>query len=82
MVHSTAMVLGTLLLVGLWTRITGVVVTALELFSLYAHNCNAWPNLLLSSLGVALLLLGPGHWSVDARLSGWKRINIPRRDRE
>jgi uncharacterized membrane protein YphA (DoxX/SURF4 family) len=82
LVHSTAMVLGILLLVGLWTQITAVVVIALELFSLYTHNSIAWPNVLLSGFGVALLLLGAGRWSVDARLSGWKRINIPHRGRE
>jgi putative oxidoreductase len=32
--------------------------------------------ILLSSMGAALALLGPGAWSVDARLFGWKRINI------
>jgi hypothetical protein len=30
-------------------------------------------------VGVALALVGPGKWSVDARLFGWKRINIPNR---
>ena len=29
---------------------------------------------MLGTLGVALALLGPGGWSVDARLFGWKRI--------
>ena len=27
----------------------------------------------------ALAMLGPGHWSVDARLFGWKRIEAPPR---
>lgn len=75
----TAIVLGILLFLGLWTRMAGVIVVALELFSAYSHNCNPWLSVLLSSLGAALALLGPGYWSVDARLSGWKRINIPPR---
>jgi hypothetical protein len=33
---------------------------------------------LLAGLGAALALLGPGAWSVDARLYGWKRIEIRR----
>ncbi|MGO9677991.1 MAG: hypothetical protein ACLPW4_12130 [Candidatus Sulfotelmatobacter sp.] len=69
-----------LLLVGLWTRIMGVIVVAVELLGVYSHTCNPWLSAFLSSLGAALSLLGPGCWSVDARISGWKRINIPRRD--
>ena len=78
--HLIAMAVGMLLLVGLWTRIAGVIVVAVELLGVYSHNCNLWLSVLLCSLGAALSLLGPGCWSVDARISGWKRINIPRRD--
>jgi hypothetical protein len=76
-----AIVLGILLSLGLWTRITGVIVVAVELLGVYSHNCNLWLSVLLASLGAALSLIGPGCWSVDARISGWKRINIPHRDR-
>jgi putative oxidoreductase len=30
-------------------------------------------------MGAALAMLGPGAWSVDARLFGRKRIHIPQR---
>jgi len=29
--------------------------------------------------GVGLALIGPGVWSVDARLYGWRRVEIPTR---
>jgi hypothetical protein len=36
-------------------------------------------HVLLGTLGAAVALVGPGAWSVDARLFGWKRINIGNR---
>jgi hypothetical protein len=35
--------------------------------------------LLLGTAGAALAMLGPGLWSIDARLFGWKRIEAPPR---
>ena len=65
-----------LLLAGLWTPIAGLSVVVLEgvLLSLSPHD--AWAHILLATLGGALALLGPGAWSADARLFGWKRIDI------
>jgi len=37
---------------------------------------NLWLYILLGTLGAALAMVGPGAWSVDARLFGWKRIEI------
>jgi hypothetical protein len=34
---------------------------------------------LLAAIGAALGLLGPGAWSVDARLFGWRRIDVRNR---
>jgi len=38
-----------------------------------------WVWLLLAAAGAALAMLGPGLWSIDARLFGWKRIETPAR---
>jgi hypothetical protein len=44
------------------------------------HALAGWPDPGLHALSVvldvALALLGPGAWSVDARLFGWKRFVI------
>ena len=66
-----------LLLAGLWTPIAGTLVAMIELWAaFFLHPPDPWTFILLGTLGVALALLGPGAWSVDARLFGWKRIDI------
>jgi putative oxidoreductase len=73
--------LGLLLLAGLWTPIAGTVVAMLALGRLFLHVGEPWIQVLLATNGVALALLGPGAWSIDARLFGWKRVDIPDRQR-
>jgi putative oxidoreductase len=65
-----------LLTVGLWTPIAGAITAVMQLWNLYAGAGDFWFHIFLGTLGVALALLGPGAWSVDARLFGWKRIDI------
>jgi hypothetical protein len=67
---------GLLLLVGLWTPLAGLLVVVLECWPLFAQPQDPWPHILLATLGGALALLGPGAWSADASLYGWKRIDI------
>jgi putative oxidoreductase len=64
---------------GYRTRIAGAGTAALEVSLLALREGSAVAHLLLATLGVALALMGPGAWSVDARRSGWRRIYIPRR---
>lgn len=63
-----------LLLAGLWTPITGVLALTVELWAAFSEPGDHWIQILLGSLGAGLALLGPGVFSVDARLFGWKRI--------
>jgi putative oxidoreductase len=70
---------GMLLLAGLWTPIAGVLAAAIELWCTFSQPADALTHILLVTLAIALVLVGPGAWSVDARLFGWKRIDIPKR---
>lgn len=71
---------GILLLAGLWTAVAGAVVVAIELWNAFLQSGDPWLQIVLATLAAGLALLGPGAWSVDARLFGWKRIDI--RDRQ
>ena len=68
-----------LLLVGLWTPVAGVLMAVAELCLTFSHPHDPWIHILLATLGAALAMLGPGAWSMDARLFGRKRIHIPQR---
>jgi putative oxidoreductase len=67
---------GMLLIAGLWTPIAASLLVILAFWSSLAHSGNPCPCLLLAAIGAALALVGPGGWSVDAWLFGWKRIDI------
>lgn len=66
--------IGVLLIAGLWTPIAGALAVIHAAWHAFVHPGEAGFYLLLATLSIALTLLGPGAWSVDARLFGWKRI--------
>lgn len=70
---------GILLIAGLWTPIVGASVALIELWKIFMLSGDRWVWLLLGTTGAALAMLGPGLWSIDARLFGWKRIEAPLR---
>jgi putative oxidoreductase len=65
---------GILLVAGLWTPIVGTSVALIEIWKMIMLPGDKWVWLLLGTAGAALAMLGPGLWSIDARLFGWKRI--------
>jgi putative oxidoreductase len=74
-----AVAAGVCLVAGLWTPIAGSVVAALGIWFAFSHAEDALASVLFATIGAALALVGPGAWSIDARLFGWKRIAV--RDR-
>ena len=69
---------GLLLVAGLWTPLAGMAVAAIELFRILPSE-DVFAPLMAATMGGALAMLGPGRWSLDARLFGWKRIEAPPR---
>ena len=74
-----AAVAGILLLIGLWTPVVGAIVAATELWIIFLLPQDLRLHILQAVFGVGLALIGPGVWSVDARLYGWRRVEIPTR---
>jgi hypothetical protein len=69
-----------LLAIGLYTPIVGTLVSLIECGRLFVLPADRLVYLLVATLCAALAMLGPGLWSVDARLFGWKRIGpLPRK---
>ena len=65
---------GFLLIAGLWTPVAGSVVALTELWKMLTLPGDKCLWLMLATVGASLAMLGPGLWSVDARLYGWKRL--------
>jgi putative oxidoreductase len=76
---------GLLLLLGLWTPVAGMVVAIDELWNAvsmqFPHQDDQWLHIMLAVLAAGVAMLGPGAWSVDARLFGRKRFEINGRTR-
>ena len=67
---------GVLLLIGLWTPFAGTILAISELVILLSNHADPWTCVLLTILGATLAMIGPGTWSVDARLFGRKEVRI------
>ena len=74
-----AAIAGMLLLIGLWTPIVGALVALTELWVVLLLPQDLRLHVLQAVFGIGLAMIGPGVWSVDARLYGWRRLEIATR---
>lgn len=76
-VRVLAIGLALLLLGGLWTPVAGTLVAALELCTIPWELGALSTHIFMAAMAAALALVGPGFWSLDSRMYGWKRIDPP-----
>jgi len=74
-VRVVAALAGVFLIIGFGTPLAGGLAAVLELW-IGVSGLNFWPSITASAIAAGLAMLGPGAWSVDARLFGRKRISI------
>jgi putative oxidoreductase len=67
---------GAMLVVGLFTPLAGIMVAAVEIWIAFSHPGYRWPQIGLAGLTLSLAMIGPGAWSIDARLFGRKQIDL------
>ena len=65
---------GMLLLLGLWTPIVGSSIAVIELWVAITRAGDPWIAMTLATLGITTAMIGPGAWSLDARLFGRKHL--------
>jgi uncharacterized membrane protein YphA (DoxX/SURF4 family) len=68
---------GLLILGGLWTPVAGVLAGIVEVWIGLSQPGIQSSALILATLGISLAMIGPGAWSIDARLYGRKQLLPP-----
>jgi putative oxidoreductase len=63
-----------LFFIGLWTPIVGTLIVIIELWIAITHISDPWMPIVLATLGGTAAMVGPGAWSIDARLFGRRHI--------
>ena len=67
---------GILLLIGLWTPFVGSLIAAIQMWIAFSCAGDPWTSIMLAILAATLAIIGPGAWSIDARLFGRVHIEI------
>lgn len=67
---------GVLLLIGLGTPVVAILASVFQVAMFLLAGGPIEIRLLRACIGLCLAMLGPGAWSIDARLFGRRRIEI------
>ena len=76
--YLIAAVAGVFLLLGLWTPVAGITIATVEVWISLAWSQSSLIAIVLAGLGGTVAMIGPGMWSIDAKLYGRKHLQDPR----
>ena len=76
--YGIAAVAGVFLLLGLWTPVAGITIAIAEVSILLASSASWLAPIMLAGLAATVAMIGPGIWSIDAKLYGRKHLQNPR----
>jgi putative oxidoreductase len=72
--HSAIGGVAVMIWIGLWTPLAAVAAAATQIIIIiFGHQFNS-SLVVFAAMALSLAMLGPGAWSLDARLFGRKRI--------
>lgn len=74
--HIIGACAGILFLVGLWTPFVGTLIAAVELWLALTSIIDPWLSIALATICGTAAMLGPGAFSVDARLFGRRHLEV------
>ena len=74
--HVVGAVLGIFFILGLWTPVVATLAALDQIWIAFAFSSSqsVWIHTLLAVMCASLAMLGPGAWSIDARLFGRRRF--------
>jgi len=74
---AASCIAGLLLLLGIWTPLTALCLTAIALVRLFFGMDEPFTGFLSAAVALSIAMLGPGVWSIDAVLFGRQRLRFP-----
>ena len=64
---------------GLWTPVAGTMIAIVGVWIFFVHcSGHSLTAIVVAVLGATVAMIGPGIWSIDARLYGRKHLQDPR----
>lgn len=66
------------LLLGLWTPLSGITIAIVGVWVFFACSGHSLTAIIVAVLGASVAMIGPGMWSIDAKLYGRKHLQDPR----